>query len=81
MAKGKKASGKHYVSKGQRPNVSKDARKAMAADRNADLIARRMNQLKAWKKGKKVNDPELMAMNPKEHQYNIKANTVTGAES
>lgn len=80
MAKGKKASGKNYTSKGQRPNVSKTTRKAMAADRSEDILTRRMNQLKAWKKGRKVKDPELMAMNPKEHQYNIKANTVVGGE-
>lgn len=80
MAKGKKASGKNYTSKGQRPNVSRDARKAMAADRREDILTRRLNQLKAWKKGRKVNDEELMAMNPKEHQYSIKANTVVGGE-
>lgn len=35
MAKGKKSSGKHYTSKGERPNVSAKIRNALRRDRRA----------------------------------------------
>ena len=52
MAK-KGGSGKHYQSKGERPNVSKDIRKAVRRDYMASNM-RIINQLDAMKKGKRV---------------------------
>lgn len=54
MAKGKKASGKHYTSNGERPNVNKKLRNAVRKDYLDNLLARTVNQVNAWKAGKKV---------------------------
>lgn len=39
MARGKKSSGKHYVSKGERPNVKRSTLKAVRRDRDLVLGA------------------------------------------
>lgn len=53
MAKGKKASGKVYTSKGQRNNVSKHLKKAVRREYMSSG-ERLINQLAAAKKGKRV---------------------------
>jgi len=52
MAK-KGGSGKHYQSKGELPNISKEIRKAVRRDYMASNM-RIINQLDAMKKGKRV---------------------------
>ena len=52
MAKRKSAS-KGYQSKGQRPNVRKDIRKAMRSD-YVGSVEQMNNKLSAFKKGKRV---------------------------
>ena len=48
----KKSSGKNYVSKGERPNVS---RRTLTDMRNAVPVATTMvNKVEAWRKGKRV---------------------------
>lgn len=54
MAKGKKASGKHYISKGERPNVNKKICNAVRQDYLANLSSRRVAQVNAWRAGKNV---------------------------
>ncbi len=49
-----KATGKHYESKGERRNVSKDIVRAMRKERKADYLQTMLNKLNAWKKGKRV---------------------------
>ncbi len=50
---GKKSSGKHYVSKGERPNVTRSVLNAIRREyKQSDL--RLNNQVKAWRKGKNV---------------------------
>ena len=51
MAKGKKASGVHYTSKGER-KADRDTTKAMRRDRNP--LDSMLNKVNAWKAGKKV---------------------------
>jgi ribosomal protein L21E len=52
---GKKSSGNSYTSKGERPNVSKNTRKAMRRDYIENRkIERLNNQIAAWKAGKNV---------------------------
>ena len=50
---GKRSSGKHYVSKGERPNVTRSVLNAL---RREYLIsdARLNNQVKVWRRGKNV---------------------------
>ena len=48
MARGKRKSGNHYISKGERPNVSKSITKATRRDYMAAPMARSINQVKAW---------------------------------
>ena len=43
-----------YISKGQRPNVSRWTRKACRRAYKADSLAVTLNKVDAWKKGKKV---------------------------
>jgi len=52
MAKGKKPSGKTYVSKGERRNVAKSITKAMKRERTGG--EKMMYALEAYKKGFKV---------------------------
>lgn len=48
----KKSSGKHYVSKGERPNVSQ---KTLNDMRNSVPVATTMvNKVEAWRRGKRV---------------------------
>ena len=63
---GKKKSGTTYTSKGQRPNVSKDTRKMQ---RRAYLksLDRNLNQIIAWRKGKRVM---LTVPNPNKNETN-----------
>lgn len=51
MAKGKKASGKNYTSKGERPNTKKSVLKAVRRDRTGMEDA--LNKLQAQKRKKK----------------------------
>jgi len=53
MAKGKRSSGKHYTSKGERPNVSRWVLNSLRRDyvgSNAELV----NKVRAWRAGKNV---------------------------
>ena len=60
MAKGKKSSGKTYVSKGERPNVSRSLIKAYRRDMYTPIEVA-LNKLEAWKKGK---NPWITIPNP-----------------
>ncbi len=51
MAKGKKSSGKHYISKGQRPNVNNSFLKAVRRD--VSPLTRAIYKLEAQDKAKK----------------------------
>jgi hypothetical protein len=53
---GKKKGGKSngYISKGERPNVSKSLTKAMRREYMANSLLRIINQQKAWRQGKRV---------------------------
>lgn len=62
---GKKSKGKHYESKGQRPNVSRKTLNAMKAD-DTDLD-RFHRQVAAWRRGKRVM---LTIRNPNENERN-----------
>ena len=48
----RKASSNGYVSKGQRPNVRKDIRKATRREYREDLLRVSLNKMEAWKAGK-----------------------------
>lgn len=78
MAKGKKASGKNYVSKGERRNVAKSTLRAMrAAAGSAQKI---INQQEAWLKGQ---NPWVTVENPNREETNkrmirVKANDIWG---
>ena len=50
---GKKSSGKHYVSKGERPNVTRSVLNAIRRE-YVKSDARLNNQTKAWRAGKNV---------------------------
>ena len=50
---GKKSSGKHYVSKGERPNVTRSVLNALRRE-YLTSDARLNNQVKAWRSGKNV---------------------------
>lgn len=50
---GKKSSGKHYVSKGERPNVTRSVLNALRRE-YLTSDARLNNQVKAWRRGKNV---------------------------
>jgi len=60
MAKGKKSSGAHYTSKGQRQNVAKSSTKLVRQSRTAS--DRIMNQLDAWMKGKPTKNKFLQGV-------------------
>ena len=56
MARGKRSSGKNYTSKGERSNVARAVVKANRRDYIENRgIERLANQLKAWKRGKRVS--------------------------
>jgi len=67
MARGKKSSGKHYTSKGERPNSNKKIQNAIRKDYLANDLARTLNQLEAWEKGKNV---VLTVANPNQNETN-----------
>ena len=78
MAKGKKSSGKHYVSSGERQNVSKKSKNAVRASRTP--LEKQSAQVAAWKKGKRVM---LTIANPNDNETNkrfirVEARTVWG---
>jgi len=54
MARGKKASGKHYTSKGERPNVRRDVLNANRREYRENTLAVLLNKQEAWKQMKKV---------------------------
>jgi len=54
MAKGKRASGKHYTSKGERNNVQKDILKILRREYLSNDLDVMLNKQKAWRQGKKV---------------------------
>ena len=55
MGKKKKSSGNSYTSKGERPNVSKNTRKAMRRDYIENRKLERLNnQIDAWRAGRNV---------------------------
>lgn len=64
---GKKSSGKHYTSKGERRNVSKSTLNAMRASRSeADKM---LNKQRAWING---SNPWVTMENPNKEQTNKK---------
>ena len=76
---GKRSSGKHYVSKGERPNVTRSVLNALRREyRTSD--ARLNNQVKAWRRGKNVmltvKNPDKK--NTKERMIRIPAIDVWG---
>lgn len=67
MARGKKASGKHYTSKGERPNVNKSVLKAERRDYKQNTLKLIRNKQDAWLKMKKV---WLTIPNPNKNETN-----------
>ena len=67
MARGKRKSGNHYTSKGERPNVSKSITKAARRDYMAAPMARLNNQIEAWLQHKNVM---LTIPNPNKKESN-----------
>lgn len=79
MAKGKKSSGKTYISKGQRPNMNRDWLKAYRRDMYTPVEVA-LNKLEAWKRGK---NPWLTVPNPNTKETNkrfvrVRANDIYG---
>jgi len=76
---GKKSSGKHYVSKGERPNVTRSVSKALRRE-YLNSNSRLNNQIKAWRAGKNVmltiNNPDKK--NTKERMIRVPAIDVWG---
>ena len=74
MAKGKKSSGKNYVSKGERNSVAKSIRKAVRRE-YLDTGPRLINQVIAWRAGKHVmlTIPNPDKKNTKERMIRIPA--------
>ena len=62
---GKKSKGTNYTSKGQRPNVRKDTRKAMRRDTSE--VDKHLNKMKAFAKGRNVM---LTIPNPNKNETN-----------
>lgn len=81
MARGKRSKGKNYISKGQRPNVTRSLVKAGRREYTAvDNFASLLNKQKAWRAGKNV---VLTVANPdkkntKERFIKISANDYWG---
>lgn len=74
MAKGKRGSGKNYVSKGERDSVAKSTRKAVRREYLANG-PRLINQVIAWRAGKHVmlTVPNPDKKNTKERMIRIPA--------
>ena len=74
MAKGKRSSGKNYVSKGERDSVAKSTRKIVRRDYLANG-PRLVNQIAAWRAGKNVmlTVPNPNKKNTKERMIRISA--------
>lgn len=66
MAKGKRASGKHYTSKGEVPTVNKKVKNAIRSD-YLQSQERFVNQMRALHKGK---DVVLTIPNPNKQETN-----------
>ena len=66
MAKGKKSSGNNYTSKSERPNTAKSVLKSRRLDYN-NTMSQLNNQVKAWRRGKKVM---LTIQNPNKKETN-----------
>ena len=79
MAKGKRSSGKNYVSKGERPSVSKNILKSIRLD-YMQTDARLANQVKAWRAHKDVmlTIPNPDKKNTKERFLRVPAIDVWG---
>lgn len=79
MAKGKRSSGKNYVSKGERDSVAKSTRKAVRREYLANG-PRLINQVTAWRAGKHVmlTVPNPDKKNTKERMIRIPAIEVWG---
>jgi len=78
MARGKRSSGKNYTSRGERRNVAKAVVKANRRDYIKNRgIERLANQLKAWKRGRRVSvtiaNPDKK--NTKERYIKVDGNT------
>ena len=58
----KKKSGKHYVSKGERPNVTRSLLKKPGYN---DSMERLINVRKAYDAGKPISDKTLLAFGPR----------------
>jgi len=71
---GKKSSGKHYVSKGERPNVTRSVLNALRRE-YLQSDARINNQTKAWRRGKNVmlTVPNPDKKNTKERMIRVSA--------
>ena len=76
---GKKSSGKHYVSKGERPNVTRSVLNAIRRE-YLQSDARPNNQVKAWRRGKNVmlTVPNPDKKNTKERMIRVPAIDVWG---
>ena len=59
MAKGKKSKSKGYISKGERPNVSRKWKNP------TDAWTRHVNKFKGWQEGRPVSVETLMAYGPR----------------
>jgi ribosomal protein L21E len=78
MAKGKKSSGKHYTSKGERSNTSRWLKNACRRDYLENRkIERTNNQMNAFLKGKRVM---LTIENPNKNETNKKFIRVPAGE-
>jgi hypothetical protein len=78
MAKGKKSSGTHYTSKGERPNVNRGLLKATKLARTG--TAKMANVMAAWAAGK---NPWVTVVNPNKAETNkpfirVRANDIWG---
>lgn len=67
MARGKKSSGKHYTSKGERRNVNKKITNAVRRDKKANLVSYMANLVNEWRKGK---NPWVTIDNPNTNETN-----------
>ena len=76
----RKASSNGYVSKGHRPNVRKDIRKATRREYREDLLRVSLNKMEAWKAGKNpwVTVPNKGADAKKMPRIKVRANQEWG---
>ncbi len=79
MARGKRSKSSGYMSKGERPNVSKSIRKALRLE-YLQTEARLINQQAAWRAGKVVmlTIPNPDKKNTKERTIRVPATTRWG---